>query len=468
MLIRNAEIEPGARVDVRIERARVAVIGTGLAPTRGEPVIEAHGRGLMVGLHDHHMHLMAYAAALESIPCGPPQAPSASALVREFELRLKQRPSGNTDWLRGIGYHESVAGEIDRAWLDRVVSHLPVRVQHRSGRLWIFNSCGLERLGVRDGDDSDPLERIAGRLTGRLYDGDHWLRQKLHSAPPPLAFASNQLARFGVTGITDAGVNNGRAEFAHFVTERRRGNLLQDVLVMGGSELDAASGCHGIRRGPTKLYLREAELPSVESFCARILQSRAAGRAVAIHCVTMAELVFAATALRQCGVHPGDRIEHASVASPDALTLLAEQGLIVVTQPNFVYERGDAYLAEVDPSEQPWLYRARRFMEAGIALAGGTDAPYGNANPWLAMAAAVDRRTRQGRKLGQAEALTPQQALALFTGDPLLPGGPRRTVKAGAPADLCLLDRNWAQACEDLASVEISATIKGGETIWVR
>src|SRR5574337_232375 len=131
MLIRNAEIEPGARVDVRIERARVAVIGTGLAPTRGEPVIEAHGRGLMVGLHDHHMHLMAYAAALESIPCGPPRAPSASALVREFELRLKQRPSGNTDWLRGIGYHESVAGEIDRAWLDRVVSHLPVRVQHR-------------------------------------------------------------------------------------------------------------------------------------------------------------------------------------------------------------------------------------------------------------------------------------------------------------------------------------------------
>ena len=468
MLIRDAEIEPGKLVDVRIVDSRILAMGTGLVLNRGESLFEAHGRGLMVGLHDHHMHLMAYAAALESIPCGPPQSNSANELTQKFEVRIQQCTPGYTDWLRGIGYHESVAGDIDRAWLDRIVPHLPVRVQHRSGRLWIFNSCALQKLGVRDDDGADPLERVAGHLTGRLYDGDGWLRARLPSLLPSLAFASHELARFGVTGITDAGVNNGLSEFRHFVAEHKRGNLQQDVLVRGGTELGAALNTEGIQCGPTKLYLRETELPSVESFCARVLQSRAAGRAVAIHCVTLVELVFALAAMQRCGTHAGDRIEHASIAPPDVLTMLAEQGLIVVTQPNFVHERGDVYLAEVPSTELPWLYRGQGFIKAGIALAAGTDAPYGNANPWLSMAAAVDRKTRHGLEMGKTEALTPKQALALFTGDPLFPGGPRRTVRAGAAADLCLLDRNWLEACADLASVSIDATFKDGQLIWMR
>ena len=35
------------------------------------------------------------------------------------------------EWLRGTGYHESVAGELDRHALDRWVPARPVRVQHR-------------------------------------------------------------------------------------------------------------------------------------------------------------------------------------------------------------------------------------------------------------------------------------------------------------------------------------------------
>lgn len=468
MLIRNAEIAAGTLADVRIENTKISAIGEKLVQVGGEILIEAHGRGLMVGLHDHHIHLMGYAAALESIPCGPPQVESASALAHEFEVRVRHRSSGDTGWLRGIGYHESVAGDIDRAWLDHIVPHMPVRIQHRSGRLWIFNSSGLRELGVRDEDSSDPLERVAGRLTGRLYDADDWLRVQLQGAPPSLALASSKLASFGITGVTDAGVNNGLAEFQHFVAERERGNLLQDMLVMGGMELNATLNIDGVQCGPTKLYLRESALPSPEDFCAQISRSRDAGRAVAVHCVTVVELVFAASALQHCGRYPGDRIEHASVAPPEIVSMLAEQKLIVVTQPNFVRERGDAYLTDVAAADLPWLCRARGFIDAGIALGAGTDAPYGNANPWLAMAAAVNRRTEKGRELGKLEALAPREALALFASDPLSPGGPARQLRLGATADLCLLDRTWAQACADFASVSVDVTIKDGKQIWLR
>lgn len=106
ILIRHAELRTGAKADVRIRHARIAAIGD-LAPEPGEHVIYARGGALLPGLHDHHIHISASAAALASVPCGPPAVTDADALARMLD-----RPGSG--WLRGIGYHESVAGMIDR------------------------------------------------------------------------------------------------------------------------------------------------------------------------------------------------------------------------------------------------------------------------------------------------------------------------------------------------------------------
>ena len=63
MLIRGAEIDGAALGDVRIADGCVAAIGD-LNPEPGENVIEAQGRALFPGLHDHHIHLAAYAVSL--------------------------------------------------------------------------------------------------------------------------------------------------------------------------------------------------------------------------------------------------------------------------------------------------------------------------------------------------------------------------------------------------------------------
>jgi predicted amidohydrolase YtcJ len=158
----------------------------------------------------------------------------------------------------------------------------------------------------------------------------------------------------------------------------------------------------GVLIGPHKFHLHDADLPELSEVCAAIEASHAAQRPVAFHCVTRAELVFALLALREAGCIAGDRIEHAAVTPPDLLAQVAELGLTVVTQPNFIAERGDAYLRDVDSTDQPWLYRLRGFLEAGVALAGSTDAPFGDANPWKAMQAAVDRMTPAGAGIGAA------------------------------------------------------------------
>jgi predicted amidohydrolase YtcJ len=449
MLIRDAELPGGTLADIRIAGGRIAEIGEELALQADERVVEAEGGFLCPGLHDHHIHLLAYAAALDSLPCGPPDVTNASTL----SAALAAAASG-AGWLRGVGYHDTVAGPIDRRWLDQRIPGRPVRIQHRSGRLWIVNSAALAELAAHG--DLGPAEIENGEPTGRFYDADGWLRGRLGTSAPDLTRASRRLASFGVTGLTDATVRNGPAEETLFDEAAFRCALLQKVRLMGGEGLS----------GPRKLHFHDHDLPPLDEVIDIVRRAHAAGRIVAAHCVTRAELAFILAAIADAGPRPGDRIEHCGVCPPEFREEIARLGLTVVTQPNFVAEKGDDYLAEVDKDDQPWLYPAASLISAGVRLAAGSDAPFGGADPWAAMHAATTRRTRSGRTLLPAEAVTPERALALFTTPVDDPGGAPRRIEAGAEADLCLLDRPWSAAREDLADVGVRLTVVRGRVVW--
>ncbi|WP_345791997.1 amidohydrolase family protein [Thauera sp. JM12B12] len=461
MLIVNANTPEHAQVALRIYGAHIVALAPDLTVEPGESVFDAAGGAVLPGLHDHHLHLLAYAAAIDSVHCGPPQLDCAQALA----ATLTRCAGGSNGWIRGVGYHESVAGDIDRCWLDRVVPGRPARIQHRSGQLWIFNSLGLQCLGVDERGGEDPFERVEGRLTGRIYSADAWLRERLGGSMPALGEASLRLARFGITGVTEASPGNGLAEFRHFAAEREAGRLKQNVLMMGSEALDPSWTMPGLSVGATKIHLREAALPSFDALCERIERSHGVGRPVAVHCVTLVELLLAVAALQAAGVQAGDRLEHAALATAEAVELIREASLHVVTQPNFIFERGDTYLASLSTTELEGIYRAGSFAAAGIPLGAGSDAPYGDPDPWQALAAALERRTRAGHLLGATERLGPASVLDLYCSDPLRPGLTRRRLAVGSVADLCVLDRPLKQVFEDAAAVEVRLTVGAGRVI---
>lgn len=188
LLIRRAEVD-GRTADVRVRGESITGIGE-LRPVRGEAELFAAGGALLPGLHDHHLHLLSLAAAATSVRCGPPEVSDLDGLARV----LRAAPGR---WVRGIGYHESVAGVPDRHMLDSLVADRPVRVQHRGGALWVLNTRGLTELGLLD-DFED----------GRLWRAGALLRERHgEQAPPDLAAVGRRLASFGVTGVTDATPN---------------------------------------------------------------------------------------------------------------------------------------------------------------------------------------------------------------------------------------------------------------------
>jgi len=375
MLIRNAEIR-GQIKDVLLEDGRIVDIGDNI---RGNNFYEAQGRALIPGLHDHHIHLNATAAAMNSVSCGPPNVKNQSDLIE----RLNQVGDG---WVRGVGYHRSVAGEINREWLDTHGPKRPIRIQHRSGRLWILNSLAMKELGLKYPKN------------GRLLDGD--FKTRTDSSFPNLKPLIYKLLSYGITGVTEVTPSNGLVEFENYINNAKPLRLA----IMGRAVLSSQQSQH------LKLHYHDHDLPALEDLANEIVAAHGAGRNIAAHCVTRAELMLTLAALNMAGSIQGDRIEHAAIADEVTIAWMKRLGLTVVTQPNFIVEREAAYLNDVPNSDHQNLWRLKAFKEVGLKLAAGSDAPFGDPNPWAAMAAAVCR------PMGfEAEAVTPEEALQLYT-----------------------------------------------------
>jgi predicted amidohydrolase YtcJ len=411
-------------------------------------VLDLDGRPVIAGLVDQHSHLRALAASWASVDVSPEGLHLAGGLRPALVRGRVRHPTG---WLRAVGYDTVASGPLDREALD-AAGVGPVRVQDRSGVMWVLDSAGLEAvLPTHPADWPSGVETdAAGRVTGRLFRVDAWLRERVPSARPDLAAVGRWLARRGVTTVVDASATNGPAELDHFAAA----GLPQRLVVMtADAEVTAPPG---VTLGPVKVMLDDTSLPSLDELTGRVTGAHAAGRAVAVHCVTTVQLVLALSA----GLGRGDRIEHGSVIPDDVVPLVAGSGVTVVTQPGLVRTRGDRYLREVEAGEVDALYRLGSLRRAGIPVAIGTDAPYGPADPWTHVAAALDRRTVGGALVGVDEEVDLATALSLLQRDPLRPDR-----EAGGGADFCVLDTGWTELGRDPSVAAIDSTWIGGSIV---
>jgi predicted amidohydrolase YtcJ len=431
MLIKRATLLDGTETDIRVS-ARIDEVGVDLVANPGEALLDAGGGTVLPGLHDHHVHVRSAASALDSFNVGPPGVSTKAQLAQI----LSNATPGPDGWIRAVGYHESVAGELDRAALDALVPDIPLRIQHRSGALWILNSAALGRVGLAEHPD------------GRLRSADRGWSGALQRRETDLAELSRRITATGVTGVTDATPDLGADDMVSLIVAHRRGEFRPRLRFLS----------------PGKKILQDDRL-DLDGLIHWIAENHNADKPVAVHCVTAAQLVVTIAALHAAGSHPLDRIEHASVVPDENLADLAELGLTVVTQPNFVAERGDQYLADIPAAEHGQLWRVASLLKATVPVALSTDMPFGHGDPWTAMRSAVHRTTLSGAVLGADECVSARTALTMFLGRSDQPGR-ARTVDPGQPGDLCVLTEPPETALAELDAGMVAATIIGGELVY--
>jgi predicted amidohydrolase YtcJ len=459
LLLRRAEVD-GVPADVRVDGSAVTGIGPPGTQRGADEEIDCAGGALLPGLHDHHVHLMAMAAALDSVDASR----DVDAAVAVAHART---PPGR--WLRVVGFHERESGPLDRGRLDALAPGRPVRVQHRSGSMWVLNSAALEEVGAATSGEPGIERDPSGRPTGRLFRLDDWLGARLPERPrPDLSRIGRRLASFGVTGVTDCTPVISRADQQPLADAVRDGTLPLRVAVTGGPELSEPAPPEPLLAGPVKIVVADHELPALGHLVEWFRRAHRARRPVAVHCVTRSALVLALAAWQETGSWPGDRIEHGSVIPAECSATIAGLGIAVVTQPAFLAARGDDYLRDVEVEDRGDLYRCASLLAAGVEVGGSTDAPFGPEDPWLAVRAATDRRSPLGVRVGLDRDLDPVSALDLFLAPLSRPGGPSRRVAVGAPADLCLLDVPLGPGLADPASRHVALTLVGGSVTFSR
>jgi predicted amidohydrolase YtcJ len=169
---------------------------------------------------------------------------------------------------------------------------------------------------------------------------------------------------------------------------------------------------------------------------------------------------------------------HAYFANPDSATRAARLGVCVDTQPAWFYKDGDALLAAFGRKRIEPFIGAATWRAGGVKVALNSDHmqgfdPDGSLNPFnpfLAMYAAITRKTSSGELIGPAERVSRLDALKMVTIDAAwlhFDEKKKGTLEVGKLGDLAVLDGNFF-ACDEqqIPKLRSVLTVVGGNVVY--
>jgi predicted amidohydrolase YtcJ len=477
--------------------------------------IDAKGQTVLPGLIDAHSHLFWMALDRLAIRLAPAEVATIDDVVEKVSGASREIPPDQ--WITAVGLSEFSLRERrlpTRDDLDRVSSSRPVALKRVCGHAAVVNSRALEVLGIDD-DTESPfggiIERTSGRATGVLREraADRVFEMWPLPAESAIAGSLDEVAadyhRCGVTGATEAAVGFScgfDAEWKVWQALRRRGAYkLRMAFMLGldesgarergllpsGLDLDwqvdtlkfFADGTIGSRTAALcDPYAGTTDrlgllMQPAEALHEGMLAAHRAGWNVAVHAIgdKAIDLVVSSFAeMAKEGRGRRHRIEHLALPSPAAKARLLETGVTVVPQYSFLSAMGDGFVGALGTERADRLYPAKSLIDAGVPIAGSSDAPATPLSPFAGISAAVERRSASGHLFDKSECLTAQQALFAYTsGGARVLGheGKRGILLPGAVADLIVVKGDTLNAeAASLLDAKINATFVRGECVF--
>ncbi len=461
---------------------------------RSTQVIDCAGRTVVPGFNDAHLHLFSLIRKLTSIDLSPQKVRSIADIKEAVRKKALATPPGQ--WISGTDYNEFyLEGKRcpTRRDLDEVAPNHPVVLSHRSLHACVLNSVALKLAGIAKETPEPPDARIerdldTGEPNGVLINMLGYIRSQVM---PPLtdeelaegvALADEYLLSNGITSFQEATVSNDIGRWETLCGFKLDGEILSRVAMMTGSPywkefrkkgLKTGSGDNLMQLGAVKFMLdvepKQSELNELA------LECHQAGFQLAFHAVAESMVAAAITALEFINQHSPvtgrrHRIEHCGECPPPLLERIKKLGLVIVTQPSFIYYSGERYLATVAESQLPWLYRIKSPLEKGIIVAGSSDAPVVPVNPLVGIYAAVTRQAESGQVLLPEEGITAEQALALYTTNAAYTSFEEKTkgsISPGKLADTVVLSGDPTRLPpEEIKDIKVEMTMIGGEVVW--
>ncbi len=508
-----------------VRGGRIVAVGTdkGVRMLAGErtSVHDLKGRCVTPGFIDSHGHM----TSLGSFSSGRLDLHDArtfdDVVRRVGEAAAKAAPG---EWILGGRWDQSLWGERDfptHEKLSEAAPRHPVWLERIDGHAAVANRRAMEIAGVtaatKDPPGGEVLRDARGEPVGLFVDNAMPLIERFipggKVAPEELILrAQERCLRAGLTGVHDAGI--GPREIEAYRRLAAGGRLKIRIYGMAygslGAEyfrshrpetgerftlralklmIDGAMGSRGAwliepyadrpldASGNPYRGLPVQEPPFVRGVALAAAESgwQACTHAIGDRGIRETLDAYGEAFAKSPGRDLRFRIEHAQNPHPADIPRFAALGVIASMQPTHATSDMRWAEARVGPERAKTAYALRKFLRAGVRIAGGSDFPVEGEDPLRGLYAAVTRQDEAERPEGgwhPEERMTREEAIRAFTIDAAYAAFEEKekgSIEPGKLADFVVWSRNIA-ACEPRALLDAHAlsVVIGGDVVFER
>ena len=482
-------------------------------------VVDGKGRRVVPGFIDCHTHMSMGGFNLLGVDLRHTKDPAD--FTRRLAAFAKTRPPGL--WMTdGAWDHQVWASPVlpTRALLDPATGDRPACLSRTDGHMMVCNSVALKLANVTRATKDPPggvvVRDAAGEPTGVLKDAAMDLVGAVRPPRTPkevreaLVTALRHAAENGVTSVQD--LPGDARDLDVWEELRNEGSLTARVsyrpslsawekardrrVAMKNDEWLRVGGVKGYMDGslgsgtalfyepysddPKTSGVYASEAIPLEKLEARVAAADAAGLPVEVHAIgdrANAEIldVFERVAKKNGPRDRRFRIEHAQHLRRVDIPRFAKLGVIASMQPYHAIDDGRWAEKRIGLERCRTTYAFRSLLDAGATVVFGSDWDVAPLSPLTGIAAAVNRRTLDGRhpggwipeqKIGAVEALRAYTTGAAFAGFEEKEKG---SLATGRLADFVVLsDDPLSVPAGQLDRIRVEATVVGGRVVYPR
>lgn len=488
--------------------------------------IDLHGRMVMPGFHDTHIHLGGHSRRYIDL-----NDTTSLAQLKE-QVHEKAKELGPGEWITGAGwdeYHFTEQRKPLRADLDAAAPNNPVVLTRAGGHSSVGNSKALELADINKATPDPPrglIEKEAdGSPNGVIRERSDLYTHLVPKDKPAEVRASllenvrDQL-KLGITSVIEAGSSvdpNVVGSYAEWeLLYQKHGTELPRASIQVGYPSPAGEAKAGAQKlkefgkktgdgndrlrvgsigemaadggftGPTawslvdykgqpgfrgRAFFTPAEiLPNIE-------EGHKLGWQFGIHAIGDAAIAMTVDALDTVlQKYPRNDhrhyLCHFTVLPPDrTMQVMAKDKIAIAQQPNFTYNLEGRYVETLEGHRLATNNALTTpIKKYGIFMAFGSDnLPIG---PMVGLYAAVTRKGESGKVYGPGEAVSIREAITMYTRSGAFLTREEKTkgtLEVGKLADMIVLPEDLLTvAPEKILNMKVDMTIVGGKVLYER
>ena len=502
-----------------ITNGRFAAVGSSAQVRRlarpSTRIIDLGGKTVIPGLSDNHLHGAGGGPGVDLS-----HARTLDEVLNLISARVKQATPGeivitNADW------HEAQLKEQRlpyRADLDKIAPTTPVVVV-RGGHEYVLNSAALDKWGITKQTPRPEGGRISrdehGELNGELLDRAKGLVTLPDSEPPGIEYFVSEHRKLNAAGLTSIRYPGASVEQYRVLQEMRNKGLLtirvnqllrppatnasqmkamladsgvkqdegDEWLRIGGVKLAVDGGFEG--GWMTELYAKPYDEDGTyfgvntmkqANYTEIVKELNREGWRVSTHAVGDAAIEEVLTAYEAANAEKsivGRRwtVEHGFLPREDQFKRMKNLDLVISAQ-DHLYLAGPSLVKMWGPKRAAWVTPVRAYLDHGLMVSAGTDAPVVPYPPLWVFYHFVTRDTISGGVLGRDQQITRQEALRLETVNNAYTTFEEKikgSIEPGKLADLVVLqDDIMTVPAKRIQSMNVLMTVVGGKIVYQR